>query len=149
MLVRAEAFRRLGPLDEGLKSALENPDFCMSVRQAGGDVYFEPGALVTYVPPPPLAWSDLRYFLLRWSDAWNRASLDHFREKWRLAADDPTLARQFKDWTWWRRQALLPPNSILARLLHTRTGSSLAHRLAQAEGRLNRWLVRGGRGSRS
>jgi len=147
MLVRSDVFRRLGPFDEGLKSALENPDFCMSVRQAGGDVYFEPAALVTYLPPPPLAWSDLRYFLLRWSDAWNRASLDHFREKWQLAEDDPTLVKQFKEWTWWRRQALLPPNSIVARLLRTRTGLSLAHRLAQAEGRLNRWLVRGRRGS--
>ncbi len=147
MLVRSDVLRRLGPFDEGLKSALENPDFCMSVRQAGGDIYFEPAALVTYLPPPPLAWSDLRYFLLRWSDAWNRASLDHFRDKWRLAEDDPALAKQFKEWTWWRRQALLPPSSILARLLRTRTGLSLAHRLAQAEGRLNRWLVRGRRGS--
>jgi hypothetical protein len=148
LLVRADVLRRLGPFDEGLKSALENPDFCMSVRQAGGDIYFEPAALVTYLPPPPLAWSDLRYFLLRWSDAWNRASLDHFRDKWRLAEDDPGLAKQFKEWTWWRRQGLLPPSSILARLLRTRAGFSLAHRLAQAEGRLNRWLVRGRRGSR-
>jgi len=34
---RSDVCRRLGPFDEGLKSALENPDFCMSVRQAGGD----------------------------------------------------------------------------------------------------------------
>ena len=142
VLVRSDVFRRLGPLDEGLKSALENPDFCMSVRQAGGEVYFEPVALVTYLPPPPLAWSDLRYFLLRWSDAWNRASLNHFRQKWQLADDDPTLVQQFKEWTWWRRQALLSRNTVLARLLHTLTGPWLAHRLAQAEGRFNRWLVR-------
>ena len=148
VLVRSDVLRRLGPFDEGLKSALENPDFCMSVRQAGGEVYFEPAALITYVPPPPLAWSDLRYFFLRWSDAWNRTSLEHFREKWQLGADDPTLVRQFREWTWWRRQALLPRHSILARLLRTRTGPALAHGLAQAEGRLNRWLVRGGRGSR-
>jgi GT2 family glycosyltransferase len=141
MLVRSEVFRRLGPLDEGLKSALENPDFCMSVRQAGGTIYFEPAACVTYLPPPPLAWSDLGYFFLRWSDAWNRASLNRFRDKWRLAGDDPVLAKQFKEWTWWRRQALLRRNSILARILHTRTGPLLAHCLAQAEGRINRWLV--------
>jgi len=147
MLVRSEVFHRLGPLDEGLKSALENPDFSMSVRRAGGEVYFEPAALVTYLAPPPLAWSDLPYFLLRWSDAWNRASLHHFRGKWRLAEDDPNLTLQFKAWTWWRRQALLPPNSILARVLRSRPGRSLAHLLAQAEGRLNRRLVRNRRGS--
>jgi len=147
MLVRSDVFSRLGPLDAGLKSALENPDFCMSVRQAGGDVYFEPAAIITYLSPPPLAWSDLPYFFLRWSDAWNRASLHHFREKWQLPEDDPNLTQQFKAWTWWRRQALLPPDSVLARVLRSSPGPLLAHLLAQGEGRLNRWLVHSRRDS--
>ena len=46
MLVRADVFRRLGPFDEGLKSALENPDFCMSVRQAGGEIYCRLGRAI-------------------------------------------------------------------------------------------------------
>lgn len=141
MLVRTETFRRLGPLDERLKSALENPDFCMSIRQAGGTVYFEPDALITYLPPPPLAWSDLPYFMLRWSDAWNRASLERFREKWGLGHDDPNLTRQFRAWTRWRRQALVPHRSLRARVLASRRGSRVAHLLGQMESILNRWCI--------
>jgi len=147
MLVGAHVFQRLGPLDEGLKSALENPDFCMSVRQAGGEVYFEPAALITYLPPPPLAWSDLRYFLRRWSHAWNRASLERFREKWHLPEDDPNLIEQFKAWTWWRRQALVSPDSLLARALRSRIGPSLARALSRIEGPLNRGFVHDRRAS--
>jgi GT2 family glycosyltransferase len=141
MLVGSDVFRRLGPLDEGLKSALENPDFCMSVRQAGGEIYFEPAALVTYLPPPPLAWSDLQYFLRRWSYAWNRASLLRFREKWHLPEDDPNLTQQFKAWTRWRRDGLVSPDSLLARALRSRFGPSLARSLSRIEGPFNRWFV--------
>ncbi len=142
MLVASRVFQQLGPLDEGLKSALENPDFCMSVRRSGGEVYFEPTSLVTYLPPPPLAWSDLPYFLRRWSTAWNRASLERFREKWDLPDDDPNLTRQFTEWTRWRRQALVPPDSLLARALRSRLGPKLAHSLSRIEEPLGRWFVR-------
>jgi GT2 family glycosyltransferase len=90
-LVRMEAFDRLGPLDEGLLSACEHTDLCLLAREAGGEVFLEPSSVVTYVPPPPLASSDLPYFRLRWSDAWNTASVERFREKWNLAADDPSM----------------------------------------------------------
>jgi len=62
---------------------------------AGGTVYLEPEALVNWVTPPPLAWSELPYFMLRWSDAWNRASLRHFRQKWRLVEGDPNSHYEF------------------------------------------------------
>jgi GT2 family glycosyltransferase len=65
MLVRTEVFGRLGPLDEGLLSDFEHIDFCMKVREAGGFVYLDPQAVVNWITPPPLAWSDLRYFMLR------------------------------------------------------------------------------------
>jgi len=126
LLMRTDVVSRLGPLDERLKSALENPDLCMSVRAAGGRVYFEPAAVVTYLPPPPLAPSDRPYFELRWSDEWNRASLRHFQDKWQLPANDPNLRRQLKAWTWWRRRALAAPGSMLARALESRFGISLA-----------------------
>jgi GT2 family glycosyltransferase len=141
MLVRTEVFQRVGGLDEGLKSALENPDFCMSVRQTGAEVYFEPASMITYLPPPPLAWSDVPYFMLRWSDAWNRATLEHFRAKWALPDNDPNLTYQFASWTWWRRQALLPHTGVLARVLQWRRGGRLEHMVNEAEVRLNRWLI--------
>jgi GT2 family glycosyltransferase len=91
MLVRSEVFEKLGPLDEALLSTPEHLDLCLAVREAGGAIFLEPAAVVTYVPPPPLAWNDLPFFVLRWSESWTRASLDHFRRKWRLPADDQCL----------------------------------------------------------
>ena len=141
-LVRTEVVRRLGPFDEQLMSALENPDLCMSVRAAGGDVYLEPAALVTYLPPPPCAWRDLPYFLLRWSEQWNRASLRRFREKWNLPDNDPSLVAQFHAWSGWRRQVLLPAVSTLRRIFGWRLGTLINGRLEDIESALNRWLVR-------
>jgi hypothetical protein len=59
----------------------------MTVAQAGGTVYFEPDSLVTYVPGPPLEWTDLHFYMLRWSDAWTLGSLQRIREKWNLSED--------------------------------------------------------------
>ena len=91
MLVRRSVFDELGSLDERLMSALEHEDLCLAVRARGGSVYFEPAAKVTYIPPPPFALSDYPYFMLRWSDAWNTATLRHFQQKWSLASDDHDL----------------------------------------------------------
>ncbi len=88
VLVRREIFDRIGgQLDEALLNTKEHLDFCMTVAQADGTVYFEPAALVTYVPGPPLEWSDLHFFMLRWSDAWKMASFNHLRQKWNLVED--------------------------------------------------------------
>jgi GT2 family glycosyltransferase len=97
MLVRTETLRQMGGLDENLLTALEHVDLCLRVREAGGEVYFEPGAAVTYVPPPPFAVSDYPFFMLRWSDAWNAATLRHFQAKWRLEDDDESL-QELRDW---------------------------------------------------
>lgn len=97
-LVRRSALERLGPFDEGILSSREQLDFCLSVHQAGGEIYFEPDAVVTYCLQPPFAGSDLPYFLVRWSKAWSRASLDHLRKKWGLADDDPHLIEMVGPW---------------------------------------------------
>lgn len=86
-LVRTEIFEYLGYLDEQMVNTKEHLDFCMNVAKAGGKVYFEPDSLVTYVPGPPLEWSDLHFYMLRWSDAWTLASLQRIREKWNLSED--------------------------------------------------------------
>ena len=89
MLVRTEVFERFGPLDEGLLNTQEHTDLCMNVREAGLPIVFEPASVVSYVPPPPFALSDIPYFLLRWSDEWTRSSLEHFVARWRLDPTDP------------------------------------------------------------
>jgi len=87
MMVRTDIFNKTGPLDEKLLSTREHLDFCMLVSQAGGRIVAERDVIVTYVPGPPLEWSDLSFFMLRWSDAWDLLSLEHFMKKWNLAED--------------------------------------------------------------
>lgn len=88
VFARRSLFDRIGPFDEALLSTSEHLDFSLAVRKAGGSIFFEPEALVTYQAPPPLAFSDIPYFTLRWSDAWNLASEQHFHRKWDLSYDD-------------------------------------------------------------
>lgn len=99
MLVRRDAFDRVGLLDEQLLSFLDHVDFCLAIAQAGGTVFIEPAAVVTHLAPPPWAWYDLPYFLLRWSDAWMERSVQRFVEKHRLAPSDPQIAghRRFRN----------------------------------------------------
>ncbi len=91
-LVRRDLAERIGPLDERLLSVCEHTDMCLLIRAAGGAVYLEPDSIVTYVGPPPFDSTDLPYYRLRWSHNWNVASINRFREKWDLPADDRSLA---------------------------------------------------------
>jgi GT2 family glycosyltransferase len=125
-LARRDVFDRLGPLDEALLSSPEHIDLCLAARAAGGTVFFEPRSVVTYVPPPPFAWSDLPYFLLRWSDAWNRASLAHFAAKWSLATDAPFFRSHYAFLTSHRQDALKRWRDRLRRHLGWRYGSGAA-----------------------
>lgn len=91
MLVRRSVFQELGPLDEALLGTREHVDICLSVRQAGGAVWFEPSAVISHVLAPSYAWSDIPYYLLRWSERWVQSSLRHFEKKWNLDANDKQL----------------------------------------------------------
>ncbi|MEO0377807.1 MAG: glycosyltransferase family 2 protein, partial [Cyanobacteria bacterium P01_A01_bin.17] len=105
MLVRTDTFAMTGLLDEGMLATREHIDFCFMVAQTGGEIYNEREAVVTtdtlglasnkaglmswfgQLKLPDFQWSDLPYFMLRWSDRWDRASLDHLRQKWNLTED--------------------------------------------------------------
>ncbi len=87
-LLRTELFDKFGLQDARYLSCGESLDLCLQLREAGYPVYIEPAAVVANQPPPPFQWSDLPFYLLRWSDAWNRISLRCFREHWDLPADD-------------------------------------------------------------
>ncbi len=86
MLVRTDVFDQIGLMDEKLPCLHEERDFCLTVSGAGGGIYIEPKAVVTYVPPPPCESWDLPYFMLRWSEAWIHSSVRHFNQKWGLAS---------------------------------------------------------------
>jgi hypothetical protein len=84
MLIRTDLFERIGLMDEQLLSLHEERDICLAARNAGGSVFIEPRAIVTYVPPPPFEWWDIPYFMLRWSESWTVDSVRHFNKKWNI-----------------------------------------------------------------
>jgi GT2 family glycosyltransferase len=92
MLVRASLFDELGPLDEGLLSMHEHLDLCMLARDAGHAVWVEPASVVVIERTVPLARTDRAFYILRWSDRWNRASIARFAEKWQLSDGDTIAA---------------------------------------------------------
>lgn len=95
-LARNDIFATLGPLDEQFMSVSEHQDFCLAVHAAGGSVYLEPDALVTYFIASPLSWFDLPYFFERWSESRNQSTVHHMREKWNLPVDDPFIKRMLQ-----------------------------------------------------
>ncbi len=133
--VRAAIFEKLGFLDENLLSTAEHLDLCLAVREAGGAIYFEPSAVISYVLPASFEEWDLPFFLLRWSDEWNRNSLKHFQEKWQLAEDDPFLKGHYR-WLTYHRQ--LASDTSLHKRLKVRYDSWLNRNvLSPLENQLN------------
>ena len=88
MLVRRDVFDRIGALDASLMSFFENVDLSIAVNAAAGSIWFEPRAVVTHFPPPPLAPMDMPLFFLRWSDAWLRPSIRRFCYKHGVREND-------------------------------------------------------------
>jgi GT2 family glycosyltransferase len=111
-LARRDVFDRLGPLDEKLMSTKEHIDFSMSVRQAGGTVWFEPASVVTYVFPcraRPMTTEDWPFFALRWSDAYGTRSLEHFISKWGLRTKSDYVSSKKGIYAMRRMQGMLIP----------------------------------------
>lgn len=127
MLARREVLQQIGLLDEEMISTREHVDLCLSIREIGGTVWFEPSSVVTYVLAQSYAWSDLPYYLLRWSDAWGQASLRHFERKWNL---DANAAEVTSNWLRpHRRLALRRWRDRLRRYLSRRVGDLIVDSL--------------------
>lgn len=120
MLVRTEVFTRFGILDEKLLSLREHHDLCLTVQEAGGSIYFEPNAVVSYVAPKSIVWSDLAYFMLRWSEAWNLASIRHFYEKWNLDMDENSINNVLSRASSHRFRLLTPFRKLIHRIFTNR-----------------------------
>ena len=50
VLVDTRRLRQVAPLDPGLRSVLEHIDLGLDLRSDGGEMWFEPGVSVTYLP---------------------------------------------------------------------------------------------------
>ena len=109
VLVRKDIFNQIGLLDEKLFNTREHIDFSMTVTNAGYKIFCEPDSVTTYVNDSGFARSDLAYFMLRWSDAWEVASLEHFMQKWDLTKKDKYFKKRYRRLGQRRHQAFLRP----------------------------------------
>lgn len=124
MLVRRALFDQMRQLDERY---LEHLDFSLTVRSNGGQIFFEPHSVVTYVPPRrPLA-SDLPFYMLRWCDDWTRESEQYFHRKWGIEFDE----RISRFASVRRRQALHRLRHAALTLLGWRRGQWFSNRIDQ------------------
>ena len=108
MLVRKSVFDRIGPLDEGMINTKEHCDLCTLVEQSGGEIWLEPDSIVTY-DFTGRKFSDLGYFMLRWSDQWELDSLDNLKAKYELDDSDEYFKARVKNRGWRRRHKIWKP----------------------------------------
>lgn len=138
VLVRRNIFDRIGVLDEAFLNTKEHLDFCMTVREAGEKVYFEPNCIVTYLPGPPLEKVDLHYYMLRWSNAWQMASLKRMLEKWNLT-EDAYFTTKYKRLCWRRYGTIVEP--LAHRLSFGMATDFVARSIATVDRVVNRVLT--------
>ncbi|MEA5466826.1 glycosyltransferase family 2 protein [Leptothoe sp. PORK10 BA2] len=142
MLVRTDLFNRIGLLDEGFCCTKEYLDFCMTATRLGELIYLEPASIVTFLthpPAPTMELSDLPYFMLRWSDEWERASLKHFQKKWNLA-DSKYFQKRYKKLGQRRHKELIKPLVAQFSFLSDPAKTWLEKRLVSIEKLFNRYL---------
>ena len=139
LLVRQSIFDEIGLLDEELLNTREHIDFCLSITQAGGKIFCEPDSVVTYVPDSGFEWSDLTFFMLRWSDEWEEKSLKHFRTKWDLTKKDKYFQKRYRRLGYRRHNAFLKP--LVRRISFGQTTPWLEKLIIRAERPLNRYIT--------
>ncbi|EDX87725.1 glycosyl transferase, group 2 family protein [Synechococcus sp. PCC 7335] len=144
-----------GLLDEGMLATREHIDFCFMVTEAGGKIYSDRTAVVTtdtvgidnnkvgliqwfgQLKLPEFKLYDLPYFMLRWSDAWDLASLNHLRQKWDLT-EDKYFKKRYAKLGARRRELLVLP--LVDRLTCGRGSDRLENLLAAIERKINHYL---------
>ena len=161
MLARTSIFktapfeRTHGLLDEGMMATREHIDFCFMVTEAGGTIYSDRTSVVTtdtigisnnktglmewfgQFKLPDFKLYDLPYFMLRWSDAWDLASLNHLRQKWDLA-EDKYFKKRYAGLGGRRHELLVNP--LVDRLTFGRGSTRLRKLLIAIERKLNHAL---------
>lgn len=138
MLVRTAVFDELGSFDTALLNTKEHVDFCLLVAQAGGSIYLEPKSVVTYLFGSSLKLTDVPFYALRWSDAWEQASLQHLRDKWDLAEDD-YFTQKYRSLGWRRQMTITGPLSRV--LTYGRRSRFVEKILTRLDKVLNRYFT--------
>lgn len=139
MMVRTEIFQKIGLLDEALLNTKEHVDLCILVTEAGGSIYLEPESLMTYVIGTPLEWTDIHYYMLRWSDAWELNSLKRLRDKWNLTEDE-YFKNKYKRLGWRRNMTIINP--FLRKLAIGKFGSKVVGKILLSTDKIvNRYIT--------
>ena len=88
VLISRDCYNALNcSFDEKLLTTREHVDLCLSAKDAGFEIYFEPASKVLYKKNSPMTSQDLDYFLFRWSKKATRQTIAHFEEKWDMKLD--------------------------------------------------------------
>lgn len=161
MLARTDIFATApfkatqGLLDEGMMATREHIDFCFMVTAAGGMIISDRTAVVTtdtvgidsnkaglmdwfgQVQLPDFKLYDLPYFMLRWCDAWDLASLHHLQKKWNLT-EDKYFTKRYARIGARRHELLIHP--LVNRLTFGYGSERLEKLFITLERTLNHWL---------
>lgn len=110
-LVRTDMLNKIKGFDEGVMSTRDHVDFSLSVKKAGGKIYFEPKSIITFMghftAPKLESWEE-DFYKLRWSDEWEYNSLRHIGKKWGLT-EDRYFKNRYSRLGWRRRVFVIKP----------------------------------------
>ncbi|HEX3040678.1 MAG TPA: glycosyltransferase family 2 protein [Solirubrobacterales bacterium] len=70
MLVRREAFERVGGFDEGFLNSMEDVDLCLRLGEAGREVRYTPAAVVTHLESATRGTGDFEPSVARYRERW-------------------------------------------------------------------------------
>ncbi|MGQ0745129.1 MAG: glycosyltransferase [Acidimicrobiales bacterium] len=139
MFLRTDVFDKIGPLDENLMNTREHLDVCMQVVRAGGEVWFEPAAVVTYSTPPPFANSDIPFYWTRWSESWGQKSLSAFCDKYGIR---PDYSERVRNMAHRRQRVFTPVRRLVKRSLGKKADGAVTLAIAKVEPHVNRLFVK-------
>ena len=106
--VRREFFDEMRGVDEGLLGWFDHTDLALHHLRLGAESWLVPDATCLYRSPPPVAWSDLPAFSLRWGRDWFDRSLQHLCETWGLDPNDQEWESHARYRTAVRRRVFAP-----------------------------------------
>jgi GT2 family glycosyltransferase len=84
VLVRTDALRRIGPLDESLMTVRDHVDLGLRLTADGDAIWLEPAVVAHYLWPKRLKWRDLIIYSAHWSDEWIERSHASFNTTWHI-----------------------------------------------------------------
>jgi hypothetical protein len=117
MVMRRAFLEQLGGFDEEILSWFDHVDLALHHQRLGADSWFVPDVTCVYHQPPPLGWSDVSAFALRWGGDWYAKSLRHLCAVWGLDEADPSWAVHSRYRRFVHRQVptqWTPVNALLA-----------------------------------